>query len=197
VKQIDKEILFKRPERLALISILLLVVISYAYTLLIKPKMSSQTSIYAIDEVIKYEPEIDTTIKQIKKLIEPKKKTWNKYKNPEINLQAFDPNKADSLTLLQLGLKPWTVSNIIKYRLKGGQFYDCKDLKKVYSLLPTTYEAILPYCSIVSKKKKTSKDLQAFSAPKKQSAFKPKSNFSKRPTTIIDLNAADTASLKA
>ena len=35
---------------------------------------------------------------------------------------AFDPNTADSSQLLRLGLQPWQVRNIYRYRAKGGVF---------------------------------------------------------------------------
>jgi hypothetical protein len=43
------------------------------------------------------------------------KDRWKKERDTiAIRMQAFDPNNADSLTLLHLGLKPWQVKNILK-----------------------------------------------------------------------------------
>ena len=47
---------------------------------------------------------------------------------------CFDPNTADSTQLLRLGLQPWQVRNIYKYRAHGG-VYQCKeDFAYVYGL---------------------------------------------------------------
>ena len=35
----------------------------------------------------------------------------------------FDPNTADSTMLLRLGLSPWQVRNIYKYRARGGRYH--------------------------------------------------------------------------
>ena len=42
-------------------------------------------------------------------------------------LFAFDPNTADSTQLLRLGLSPWQVRNIYKYRAKGGIYRNRRD----------------------------------------------------------------------
>ena len=46
----------------------------------------------------------------------------------------FDPNKADSLTLLYNGLKPWQIKNLMKYRAKGGRFRNPEDFCRLYGL---------------------------------------------------------------
>ena len=42
-------------------------------------------------------------------------------------LFPFDPNTADSTTLLRLGLVPWQVRNIYKYRAAGGIYRSKED----------------------------------------------------------------------
>ena len=34
----------------------------------------------------------------------------------------FDPNHADSATLLKVGFSPWQIRNMMKYREKGGKW---------------------------------------------------------------------------
>ena len=45
-----------------------------------------------------------------------------------IHLQKFDPNTADSTLLLSLGLQPWQVKSIYRYRAKGGIYRQASDL---------------------------------------------------------------------
>lgn len=49
-------------------------------------------------------------------------------------LFAFDPNTADSTELLRLGLAPWQVRNIYKYRASGGIYRKPSDFARLYGL---------------------------------------------------------------
>lgn len=49
----------------------------------------------------------------------------------------FDPNTADSTTLLRLGLAPWQVRAIYKYRAKHGRYHTSEDFKRLPGM---TYE---------------------------------------------------------
>ena len=61
---------------------------------------------------------------------------------------AFDPNTADSVSLLRLGFSPWQVKNIYKYRARGGRYRRVEDLKRLYGMTPELYERIAPYVRI-------------------------------------------------
>lgn len=63
-------------------------------------------------------------------------------------LFRFDPNTADSTALLRLGLKPWMVRNIYKYRAAGGVFRSKEDFAQVYGLTLKQYKALEPYITI-------------------------------------------------
>lgn len=68
--------------------------------------------------------------------------------NKGSKLFYFDPNTADSTQLLQLGLRPWQVRNIYKYRASGG-VYQCKeDFAYVYGLTVKDYKRLEPYIRI-------------------------------------------------
>ena len=55
---------------------------------------------------------------------------------------AFDPNTADSTQLLRLGLKPWQVRSIYRYRAKGGVFSEPADFARVYGLTLKQYREL-------------------------------------------------------
>ena len=59
---------------------------------------------------------------------------------------AFDPNTADSTQLLRLGLKPWQVRAIYKYRAHGGIFRRPADFARLYGLTRGQYRSLAP-CS--------------------------------------------------
>lgn len=62
----------------------------------------------------------------------------------------FDPNTADSTELLALGLEPWQVRNIYKYRAKGGVFRKKEDFGRVYGLTNRQYRELAPLIRIGS-----------------------------------------------
>ena len=62
----------------------------------------------------------------------------------------FDPNTADSTQLLRLGLQPWQVRNIYKYRSRGGIYRKKEDFAKLYGLTVKDYRRLEPYIRISS-----------------------------------------------
>ena len=66
----------------------------------------------------------------------------------EAELFLFDPNTADSTQLLRLGLRPWQVRNIYKYRAAGGRYRKPTDFARLYGLTLEQYERLAPYIKI-------------------------------------------------
>lgn len=63
-------------------------------------------------------------------------------------LAPFDPNRADSTELLQLGLPPFIVRNIYKYRAAGGLFRQKSDMARLYGMTKQQYRQLEPYIRI-------------------------------------------------
>lgn len=63
-------------------------------------------------------------------------------------LFQFDPNTADSTQLLRLGLSPWQVRNIYRYRAKGGVYRDATDFARLYGLTAKKFRELRPYIRI-------------------------------------------------
>ncbi len=61
---------------------------------------------------------------------------------------VFDPNTADSTQLLRLGLSPWQVRSIYRYRAKGGIFRTKKDFARLYGLTVKEYRRLEPFIRI-------------------------------------------------
>lgn len=96
-------------------------------------------------------------------------------------LFAFNPNEADSVTLVQLGFSPYVARNIMRYRAKGGEFRKPEDLGKIYGMDSVKLREVMPYVcipqdTIVQREK-------------------PRYAYSKK-DTIIELNTADTVTLQ-
>ena len=111
---------------------------------------------------------------------------------------TFDPNTADSTQLLRLGLQPWQVRNIYKYRAAGGIYRQPIDFAKLYGLTIKQYRELEPYIRISSDYLPAStlvKDRPAYSqkSPKDTAEYKPTTKI--KPTEHIVLNTADSATL--
>lgn len=64
---------------------------------------------------------------------------------------TFDPNTADSATLLLVGLSDWQVRNLMKYRLRGGRYHRAEDFKRLYGMTPELYDRLAPHIRIDKK----------------------------------------------
>lgn len=67
---------------------------------------------------------------------------------PQSERFVFDPNTADSTHLLRLGLQPWQVRNIYKYRASGGIYRRKEDFARLYGLTVKQYRELEPYIQI-------------------------------------------------
>ena len=72
------------------------------------------------------------------------------YRVEEVKAERFpfDPNTADSTQLLRLGLAPWQVRSIYRYRAKGGIFRQPSDFARLYGLTRKQYRELKPYIHI-------------------------------------------------
>lgn len=66
----------------------------------------------------------------------------------QAELFHFDPNTADSTALLRLGLRPWQVRNIYRYRAEGGVYRRKRDFARLYGLTLKDYRRLEPYITI-------------------------------------------------
>ena len=126
----------------------------------------------------------------------------------ELHLQTFDPNTADSTLLLGLGLRPWQVRNIYKYRAAGGVYTRPEDFARTYGLSLKKYKELRPYIVIGKDYRPAAESVKSDVAYHEtehyisSSTNKEKENAtSSRPTKIkagetIAVNTADTAALQ-
>jgi DNA uptake protein ComE-like DNA-binding protein len=108
-----------------------------------------------------------------------------------IELSQFDPNTADSTQLLKLGLAPWQVRSIYRYRAKGGIFRTADDFSHIYGLTKGQYDQLKPYIYI-------SEEFRPLSAGRHTDYNRDSVKYPVKikPTVRIVLNEADTNQLK-
>ena len=94
----------------------------------------------------------ETTMQQKDSIKSRTSKSYNysSYTPKKVEHFTFDPNTADSTQLLRLGLQPWQVRNIYKYRAAGGVYRKPTDFAKLYGLTVKQYRELEPYIHISS-----------------------------------------------
>lgn len=60
----------------------------------------------------------------------------------------FDPNTADTTSLLRLGFPRWMVRAMLKYRAKGGRYAEVEDMQRIPGMTPEIYERLKDYVRI-------------------------------------------------
>ncbi len=141
------------------------------------------------------------------KIIEDEEIEDVSYAPQTTRLFAFDPNTADSLTLLELGLRPWQVRNMMRYRAKGGRYRQPDDFRKLYGMTDSTFAALRPYIRIDSTAWVARRDSLRLLRHERDSlrhvadSLRRDSIFTARgyrvkKDTIIELNNTDTAALQ-
>lgn len=79
---------------------------------------------------------------------QPRSHAYYQTEERKAELFPFDPNSADSTQLLRLGLQPWQVRNIYKYRAAGGVYRQPRDFARLYGLTLKQYRRLEPYIRI-------------------------------------------------
>ena len=79
---------------------------------------------------------------------QPRNHAYYQTEERKAELFPFDPNTADSTQLLRLGLQPWQVRNIYKYRAAGGVYRQPRDFARLYGLTLKQFRRLEPYIRI-------------------------------------------------
>ena len=108
----------------------------------------------------------------------------------KVVLAPFDPNLADSIELLDLGLSPYVARNVLRYREKGGRFRTPESFARIYGLTEEQFETLRPYIRIS----------ESFRQKTDTSTYVRRDTFAvvyKYPKgTLVDVGVADTTELK-
>lgn len=109
-------------------------------------------------------------------------------------LFPFNPNEADSATLLRVGLKPWQVRNLLKYRRKGGRWRSADDFRRLYGLTEEEFQRLRPYIIIPPIAEENQNNLAKESGRRDSLRRIYPEKFGE--LTVLSLNAADTTLLQ-
>ncbi|SHL07884.1 helix-hairpin-helix domain-containing protein [Xylanibacter ruminicola] len=142
----------------------------------------------------------ETTTQQKDSIKSRTSKSYNysSYTPKKVERFTFDPNTADSTQLLRLGLQPWQVRNIYKYRAAGGIYRKPLDFAKLYGLTVKQYRELEPYIRISSDYLPAStlvKEKEGYSRKENKDSTTYQHPVKIKATDHIVLNTADTTSL--
>lgn len=117
----------------------------------------------------------------------------------------FDPNTADSTALLRLGLAPWQVRAIYRYRARHGRYHEPEDFQHLPGMTPELWGRLGPMVRIAPKfrlikpmKRPTPPPAVKDTTPRQaavKDTLRRRSNKFTQPTKV-DINTADTATLQ-
>lgn len=178
----------QKSDRKVLLLLLLVAAIALVVVFLVDSSPMSSEETDADTTVVASQPTTQGTVRtQYYKVEEKKTERF-----------AFDPNTADSTQLLRLGLQPWQVRNIYKYRAAGGIYRKKEDFARLYGLTVKQYRELEPYIHISSDYRPAS---ELFEKPVRQLHVEDSSRTLRYPVKLkegetIDLSVADTTLLR-
>ena len=119
---------------------------------------------------------------------------YNQGQARQPELFPFDPNTADSTELLRLGLQPWQVVNIYKYRAAGGVYRKPRDFARLYGLTLKQYRQLEPYIRISEENMTAERYFYKYEPIEERDTIKYPIKL--QPEERVVLNRADTAQLR-
>lgn len=134
----------------------------------------------------------------------------------QVETFPFDPNTADSTTLLRLGLAPWQVRSIYRYRAKHGRYHTPEEFKRLPGMTLEMWNRLGPQVRIAKEFRYLSESSEgarenraslahatnaygaSAASSTHQSIYSDTIKFPKKfaKGTVIDINMADTSLLK-
>jgi len=128
----------RRSDREVIVVLLLVIVVALGL-LFVTGGEETSTMTTDVDSTTVVSPEHDSVTRA---------RIYYKVEEQKHELFAFDPNTADSSQLLRLGLQPWQVRNVYKYRAAGGVYREKRDFARLYGLTVKKYRELEPYIRI-------------------------------------------------
>lgn len=155
---------------------------------------------------LKPEPPIEEIDKQIADSLllaaTTKGEDVQKEDNISPTYRPFNPNTADSTTMVEAGVPKFVARNIVRYRKAGGHFRNPEQLARIYGMTEEVYNELFPYISIPTEKREKKEQSEKegtrnhMTDTARLSATKYPPSVKYPEGTTIELNDADTTELK-
>ena len=184
---------YSRSERRAVLFLLTLIVLLLAAIIIYSKR--DNVPLGLIENVA----EVDSFLGDVQRMKKQSLKSGedsDNHPSKVVGLFEFNPNLADSIEFFRLGLSPYVIKNVLKYRAKGGRFKTPASFAKIYGLSPEQYADLEPYIRIPEEEPINREPLFSYQVdtlhkdPRKPYPEK----YAKG--TQVDVNMADTLELK-
>ena len=186
MEELRKFLSFNKGERIAIITILAVVLLLVLACVLHRPRVSlDEASLHNLDSLLALrnaaieEQQQNATQNAVQQVI-------------ELTPFPFNPNTMTEEEGRRLGLTDRQIRNIINYRDKGGKFYSKSDLAKLYTISEEDFAQLEPFIVLPEVARRTTSNAETEKKPTQQEETKPKE---KKAIPIVDLNTVDSLTL--
>ena len=184
MEELRKFLSFNKGERVAIITILAVILLLVLACVLHRPRVSlDETSLHNLDSLLALR---NAAIEEQQQKVE----TEIAQQTVELTPFPFNPNTMTEEEGRSMGLTDRQIRNILNYRDKGGKFYSKSDLAKLYTISEEDFAQLEPFIVLpeIAQKNK---------APKETEYQKDKEESKPEPKVIphVELNTVDSTTL--
>jgi len=186
MEELRKFLSFNKGERVAIITILAVILLLVLACVLHRPRVSlDETSLHNLDSLLALRNAALDELQQ--------KATENIVQEvAELTPFPFNPNTMTEEEGRRIGLTDRQIRNIINYRDKGGKFYSKSDLAKLYTISEEDFAQLEPFIVLPEVARRTMQKAETELKSGQQEETKTKE---KKAIPIVDLNTVDSLTL--
>ena len=186
MEELRKFLSFNKGERVAIITILAVILLLVLACVLHRPRVSlDETSLHNLDSLL--------ALRNAALDEQQQKATENIVQEvAELTPFPFNPNTMTEEEGRRIGLTDRQIRNIINYRDKGGKFYSKGDLAKLYTISEEDFAQLEPFIVLPEVARRTMQKAETELKSGQQEETKTKE---KKSIPIVDLNTVDSLTL--
>jgi len=186
MEELRKFLSFNKGERVAIITILAIILLLVLVCVLHRPRVSlDETSLHNLDSLL--------ALRNAALDEQQQKATENIVQEvAELTPFPFNPNTMTEEEGRRIGLTDRQIRNIINYRDKGGKFYSKGDLAKLYTISEEDFAQLEPFIVLPEVARRTMQKAETELKSGQQEETKTKE---KKAIPIVDLNTVDSLTL--
>ena len=187
MESIRKWLTFNKGERIAIITIMAVIVV-LILACLFRPsrKSLSDGALHDLDSLL--------ALRQAAVEAQQRQQAERGQETAELHPFPFNPNTLTEEGWKKMGLSDRQVSNIMNYQAKGGKFYTKSDLGKLYTISEEDYAQLEPFIVLPEVSRPSSNKSSEKKSESQAKANEPK-RVEKKEIPIVDLNTVDSTTL--
>ncbi len=187
MESIRKWLTFNKGERIAIITIMAVIVV-LILACLFRPsrKSLSDGALHDLDSLL--------ALRQAAVEAQQRQQAERRQETTELHPFPFNPNTLTEEGWKKMGLSDRQVSNIMNYQAKGGKFYSKNDLGKLYTISEEDFAQLEPFIVLPEVSRPSSNKSSEKKSESQAKANEPK-RVEKKEIPIVDLNTVDSTTL--